>query len=116
MSTSASQRKPRNTPKSPRPSPDAYIWRMPQVMNETGLNELQIYRAMRAVDCPFPRQVQLTPRSVGWIADEVRAWRAARIAQREIAAAQRSEQMRTLRMRTPARASKRKVTTTALSR
>ena len=48
------------------------IWRLPEVMNRTGLSRSTIYQKMSLDE--FPQSVNLGLRSVGWIADEVEQW------------------------------------------
>jgi prophage regulatory protein len=59
------------------PSP-ATILRLPQVEAMTGLKRSSLYAAI--AEGRFPRQIQLGPRAVGWLASEIDAWIAARIA------------------------------------
>lgn len=53
-----------------RPSPR--LLRLPQVMDLTGLSKPTIYRMIEAGD--FPRQRKLSPRTVGWLEQEVLEW------------------------------------------
>jgi prophage regulatory protein len=48
------------------------IWRLPEVMARTGLPRSTIYAKMAAGD--FPLNINLGPRAVGWIADDVIDW------------------------------------------
>jgi prophage regulatory protein len=48
------------------------IWRLPEVLRQTGLSRSTIYEMIGRGD--FPRQVQLGRRAVGWIADDVVDW------------------------------------------
>lgn len=48
------------------------IWRLPVVMARTGLSRSSIYAKMAAGD--FPPSINLGPRAVGWISDEVIGW------------------------------------------
>lgn len=48
------------------------IWRLPEVLNQTGLSRSIIYEMIRRDQ--FPRQINLGPRAVGWAADDVLAW------------------------------------------
>lgn len=59
------------------------IIRRPQVETQTGLSRSSIYSLMASGD--FPKCVHIGPRAVGWIAAEIDAWLAARIAEREAA-------------------------------
>jgi prophage regulatory protein len=56
------------------------ILRKPQVLARLGLSDTTLWRLMRAGK--FPRPLRLSPGSVGWLADEVDAWIAARAAER----------------------------------
>jgi prophage regulatory protein len=57
------------------------IIRLSQVKAVTGLSRSSIYK--RIADRSFPRQVQLGPRSVGWLEREVDAWLAGCVAARD---------------------------------
>lgn len=48
------------------------IWREPKVKEETGLSKSTRWRLMKAGQ--FPKKIQLGPRAVGWLAEEVAAW------------------------------------------
>ena len=48
------------------------IWRLPVVMARTGLPRSTIYHKIS--QGAFPEPINLGPRSVGWIADEVEQW------------------------------------------
>ena len=48
------------------------IWRLPDVLRQTGLSRSTIYELISRDD--FPHQVQLGGRAVGWIAVEVLDW------------------------------------------
>jgi prophage regulatory protein len=52
--------------------------RIDQVIAVTGLRKTRVYVLQAQGD--FPLRVQLSPRRVGWVEAEVRAWLAARIA------------------------------------
>jgi prophage regulatory protein len=56
------------------------ILRLPAVKERTGLSRSTIY--LRSNDGSFPRPVKLGVRASGWIADEIDAWVADRIAAR----------------------------------
>ena len=56
--------------------PAGSILRLPQVKAITGLSKSSIYAMIASGD--FPSQVRLGARAVGWIADQVFAWVAAR--------------------------------------
>ena len=48
------------------------IWRLPEVMAHTGLSRSTIYQKISIYE--FPLSINLGPRAVGWIADEVEQW------------------------------------------
>ena len=48
------------------------IWRLPVVMGRTGLGRSSIYQKIAHGE--FPEQINLGPRAVGWIAEEVEQW------------------------------------------
>ena len=48
------------------------IWRLPEVMSRTGLSRSGIYDKMSKGE--FPLSINLGPRAVGWIADEIIDW------------------------------------------
>ena len=48
------------------------IWRLNQVMAHTGLSRSTIYHKISISE--FPHSINLGPRAVGWIADEVDGW------------------------------------------
>jgi prophage regulatory protein len=50
------------------------IWRLPEVMARTGLPRSTIYHKVSDSDSNFPPPINLGPRAVGWIADEVIDW------------------------------------------
>ena len=51
---------------------DIRILRMPAVLNKTGLSKSDIYGRIRRNEFPCP--VQLGPRSVGFVEQEVNGW------------------------------------------
>ena len=51
--------------------------KLPEVMTRTSKSRSAIYQSIK--DGTFPKQVNLGPRSVGWISDEVDAWIQSRI-------------------------------------
>lgn len=59
-----------------RPDPDARYWRLPAVVAYTGRSKSRIYD-----DPTFPKPIKLGPNTSAWIAEEVRAWCAAREAE-----------------------------------
>lgn len=52
--------------------------RLPEVLKKTGCSRSRIY-----ADPLFPKRVQLGPRSVAWVEDEIDDWVNERIAQRD---------------------------------
>ena len=48
------------------------IWRLPDVMAQTGLSRSTIYSLVSQQK--FPEQINLGPRAVGWVASEVSDW------------------------------------------
>ena len=48
------------------------IWRLPDVMAQTGLSRSTIYSLVSQQN--FPKQINLGPRAVGWVASEVSDW------------------------------------------
>jgi prophage regulatory protein len=61
------------------------ILRKGAVKTKSGLSDASIDRREAAGE--FPRRVQLGPRSVGWVEDEVDEWIAKRLAERDARAA-----------------------------
>ncbi len=53
------------------------IWRLPAVMEHTGLSRSTIYNKISNDE--FPRSINLGSRSVGWISEEVEQWILGRI-------------------------------------
>lgn len=53
------------------------VLRRPQVQSQTGLKKSAIYQLMSSGK--FPQSIQLTRRSVGWLAHEVNEWIASRV-------------------------------------
>ncbi|MFG0806809.1 AlpA family transcriptional regulator [Pseudomonas fluvialis] len=58
------------------------IIRLSGVIETTGLARSTIYKLIGEGD--FPRPVPLTPRSVGWLENEVHEWIKCRIAARDL--------------------------------
>ncbi len=54
------------------------VMRRPEVQRVTGLSRSSIYRGMASED--FPRAISLSKKSVGWLASDIEAWLAARVA------------------------------------
>ena len=48
------------------------IWRLPDVLEQTGLSRSTIYEMISRDE--FPHQINLGPRAVGWISDDVMNW------------------------------------------
>ena len=48
------------------------IWRLPEVLQQTGLSRSTIYEMISRGE--FPRQVKLGRRAVGWNATDVEEW------------------------------------------
>ena len=55
------------------------IYRLPAVLEVTGLSKATIYRMLGRGE--FPQRVQLSPRCVGWRVADVEAWLEARVAE-----------------------------------
>lgn len=51
---------------------ESRIWRLPEVMRQTGLSRSTIYEMTNRGE--FPRQIKLGRRAVGWIANDVLNW------------------------------------------
>lgn len=58
-----------------------HLMRLDEVMKATGLGRSSIYKQMYLGQ--FPRQVSIGGRAVAWVSDEVGAWVADRINQRD---------------------------------
>lgn len=50
------------------------LLRLSMVTARTGLSESTIYLRMKDPDRPFPAQVRIGPRAVGWVEAEVNDW------------------------------------------
>lgn len=59
--------------------------RLPQVLQDTGLNRTRLYALQRTGQ--FPRAVKISQRAVAWRSDEIEQWIADRIAARDEGAA-----------------------------
>lgn len=57
------------------------VLRFKQVKERVGYSRMHLFRLER--DGKFPKRVPLGPNSVGWLASEIDAWIAARVAQRD---------------------------------
>jgi prophage regulatory protein len=66
-----------NAAMKPNPDDQAKFWRLPTVMAYVQRSRAAIYK-----DATFPRPVKLGPNTSAWVAEEVRAWAAARVAER----------------------------------
>ncbi len=55
----------------------AKIWRLSEVLKQTGLSRSTIYEMIGRGE--FPRRIDLGSRAVGWVADDVLAWLDAKI-------------------------------------
>jgi len=77
------------------------IMRLPSVVIRTGLSRSTIYQ--QVADGSFPRPVQLGPRAVGWLANEVDEWIADRIAARPSVASVQIPDTAQMRTRTRSR-------------
>ena len=54
------------------------IIRLPEVVKATGLARSTIYNMLKAKPPTFPRQIQLSPRCIGWRESEIAGWIASR--------------------------------------
>jgi len=59
------------------------ILRLPEVRQRTGRSRSRIYADVQAGT--FPKPINIGPRAIGFIAEEVDAWIAARVAERDAA-------------------------------
>jgi prophage regulatory protein len=57
------------------------ILRLPEVKARTGLSTSAIYEGIARGS--FPRQLKISAKSIGFVADEIDAWIAARITERD---------------------------------
>ena len=69
-----------HTPSDTLPQGFPRILRLPAVEAAAGFKKSKLYAMVK--EGQFPQPVRLGNRSVGWLADEVQAWIAARAAQR----------------------------------
>ena len=65
------------------------ILKLPQVTQRTSLSRSHLYSLI--ADGIFPKQVRLGSRAVGWLESEVDSFIAARVAERDAAAANEQE-------------------------
>ncbi len=73
------------------------IWRLPEVLNQTGLSRSTIYEMISRGD--FPQQVKLGPRAVGWSSEDVVNWIDSRIEYSQVCnSGQSAHLIRTVRM------------------
>ena len=63
------------------------LLRLPEVRRRCGLSRSEIYRRCAADPPTFPRPVKLGEHASGWVAGEIAAWVADRIAARDAKAA-----------------------------
>jgi predicted DNA-binding transcriptional regulator AlpA len=56
------------------------FWRLDRVIEETGLCTRAIYQGM--VDGTFPKNFPISKQARAWASDEVEAWKAAKLAER----------------------------------
>ena len=59
----------------------AVIIRLPAVKNKTGLSRSTIYELI--AENKFPKQINLSSKSVGWISSEIDQWIDDRISERD---------------------------------
>lgn len=59
--------------------PNHTIYRLPAVINRTGLSRSTVYNLIS--DGEFPAPVRLGKRSVGWVDEDIDAWIAHKISQ-----------------------------------
>ena len=50
------------------------FWRLPRVLEETGLSRPVLYRKMAAGE--FPKSFHIGERAVAWSSDDIEAWKA----------------------------------------
>jgi len=62
---------------------DITFMRLPAVKLATGLSKSSLYSLIRSGD--FPTPIQLGPRMVAWVKEEVQAWAAERVRVRDAA-------------------------------
>jgi predicted DNA-binding transcriptional regulator AlpA len=68
---------PKKSKAPPMPDSSARFWRLEAVMAYTQRSRSSIYR-----DPDFPKPVRLAPNTAAWVAEEIKAWADARIAER----------------------------------
>jgi len=64
--------------------------RLPQVVARVRLSPMSLWRREKKIPPTFPLRVQLGPNSVGWPEEEIEAWCAARVAERDNRVARRA--------------------------
>lgn len=57
------------------------VLRIGKVVEKVGYSRMHIYRLEKAGK--FPRRIQLSPNSIGWLAHEVDAWLESKVAERD---------------------------------
>ena len=55
------------------------ILRRKEVQARTGLSRSSIYNLMKADITPFPKQIRMSPRTVGWLETDIDAYIQARV-------------------------------------
>ena len=53
------------------------FWRLPKVLEETGLTRSSLYQMMAAGE--FPKSLNVSERCVAWVSGEVQCWKAERL-------------------------------------
>jgi len=61
------------------------LLRLPETLTRTGLSRTRLYEAVAAGTFPKPAKLGPAARAVAWSIEEVDAWIAARLAEREAA-------------------------------
>lgn len=69
---------------------DDRLIKLPEVLRISGLSRSAVYQKIK--EGQFPSQVKLSQRSSAWVFSEVIAWKNARIAVRDSASGQRSQE------------------------
>lgn len=59
------------------------LLRLPDVISRTGRSRSRIYSDLQTGS--FPKPINIGPRAVAWLEDEIDAWIRARVAEREAA-------------------------------
>ena len=53
------------------------FWRLPKVLEETGLTRSSLYQMM--ADGEFPKSFNISERCVAWLSDDVERWKTERL-------------------------------------